>query len=77
MEGYDDTETWKGVPIERLLAELQRKTGKLADAGDRKTVNVFNRAVIIGALAMMVAEWAAERLGERGPTGAATDQPPP
>ena len=45
-----------------LVSQLQRNAERLMDADDRKAANVFNRAVVIGSLATMIAEWAADQI---------------
>jgi hypothetical protein len=59
MEGYDGITSWEKFSIEKLVALLRRNADRLAIP--RSTAQErFTRAVIIGNLAMMIAEKAAQ-----------------
>lgn len=60
MEGYDQLESWEGIPLEKLLAQLKVKTERLAATDPTKVFELFTRSVVIGNLAMMIAEKSAQ-----------------
>ena len=59
VEGYDDITSWEKFSIEQLVALLRRKADRLAMPGSTAQER-FTRAVVIGNLAMMIAEKAAQ-----------------
>lgn len=56
LEGYDDVESWEGISIQKLQKQLESKAKRLAAADPTNATELFNKAVIIGNLAMMIAE---------------------
>lgn len=60
MEGYDQPESWKNIPLEKLIAQLELKAKRLAAADQGKKAEIFSRAVALGNLAMMIAEVACQ-----------------
>ena len=75
MEGYDNAASWETIPIERLVRQLAVKVNRLATTTRENPDMLLVRAVVIGNLAMMVAEGAARAL-ERAtmPARASTDE---
>ena len=56
MEGYDQVESWKDIPLERLVAQMKTKVERLAATDPKNAYEVFTKAVVLGNLAMMIAE---------------------
>lgn len=61
-EGYDQASSWEGIPMLKLLNQLVAKAKRLEVADPTNASEVFNKAVIIGNLAMMMAEKASRRM---------------
>lgn len=62
LEGYDEVEKWEGISTEKLMKQLEAKAKRLAAADPTNATELFNKAVIIGNLAMMIADKAARQL---------------
>lgn len=60
MEGYDQVESWQAIPLEKLLAQLKVKTERLAATDPSNPFELFTKSVVIGNLAMMIAEKSAQ-----------------
>lgn len=56
LEGYDEVEKWEGISTDKLMKQLEMKAKRLAAADPTNATELFNKAVIIGNLAMMLAE---------------------
>ena len=63
MEGYDHVQSWEGIPLQQLAKQLAMKIHKLEaiDLEKADPHEVFTKAVVIGSLAMMLAELAAKK----------------
>lgn len=63
MEGYDHVASWEGIPLEDLVKQLELKIRKLKalDLSKADPHEVFVKSVVIGSLAMMVAELSAQK----------------
>lgn len=68
MEGYDRAETWKDIPLAKLIAQLELKAKRLGAADQLNKAEIFSRAVALGNLAMMVAEVACLENEKLSPT---------
>jgi len=63
LEGYDIIQSWEGIPLPTLIRQLEAKIQKLkaTDLSKAHPHDIFTKAVVIGSLAMMVAELSARK----------------
>ena len=56
-EGYDLAESWKGIPVQTLVRQLESKIKGLQSIDVNTSPNeFFAKVVVIGSLTMMLAE---------------------
>jgi hypothetical protein len=61
LEGYDIIQSWEGIPLPTLIRQLEAKIQKLKATDLSNPHDIFTKAVVIGSLAMMVAELSARK----------------
>lgn len=76
LEGYDQVESWEGIPVSKLMSQLEAKAKRLAAADPGNATELFNKAVILGAFAMMIAEKAARSKETEGGSVVEFPMPP-
>lgn len=74
MEGFDHAPTWEDIAQDRLVKQLKMKIDKLTKMDLTDPHEVFQKAVVIGIVAMMLSEQTAKQVGSTKPIEASPEE---